>query len=573
MLAWVCLGENGTLKKVLLALTLILFLSLTQMSVQALHNLTFPCYNSDTTFDPMHWVKGLTLMRARIISTQASANMVPSMKGMTLNAWSAEAYNSSDFDQSITNLANIKANWVTFTVFWFMESYTDTEMHPRLDLYTASNSSLIHAIQKAHELEMKVALKPMVDVIDGHWRGNIDPTNWTLWFENYRDFIGYYAGFAEENDVELFEVGTELRSSQSRESEWRQVISEVRTCFSGNITYAANWDSYSIYASLPGYAVKFWDALDYVGVDAYFPLTASYDPTVEQLVGGWSLAASGWWGSGRNWTNDLYSTYIQTGKEIIFTEIGYISQNGTNMQPWGGFSPPHEIDLQEQADCYQAALEVFKDKAWFEGWFWWNWETDPNAGGPSDNWYTPQNKPAETVLFEYYSARVHDVAIMSVAPSVSEAYVGQIVDIEVVVKNLGNVAETFNVTAKYDNTTIGTEKVTDLAPYTETTLVFTWNTTDVTPCINYIIKAEADVVQGEVETADNIFIDGSVKVKLLGDVNDDGIVDIYDLGRIGKAYGATLESSNWDADADINSDDIIDFFDLAACGKNYGKSC
>jgi len=100
----------------------------------------------------------------------------PSMKGMTLNAWSAEAYSSSDFDQSITNLANIKANWVTFTVFWFMEYYNDTEMHRRSDLYTASDSSLVHAIQKAHELNIKVALKPMVDVVDGHWRGEIQPS-------------------------------------------------------------------------------------------------------------------------------------------------------------------------------------------------------------------------------------------------------------------------------------------------------------------------------------------------------------------------------------------------------------
>lgn len=148
------------------------------------------------------------------------ASIMPPMKGMTINAWSAEAYNSSDFDQSIANLASINANWVTFTVFWFMETGDDTEMNPRLDLYTASNSSLIHAIQKAHELEMKVALKPMVDVVDGTWRGQIQPTNWTLWFENYCSFINFYANLAETNSVELFEVGTELRSSQFMESEW-----------------------------------------------------------------------------------------------------------------------------------------------------------------------------------------------------------------------------------------------------------------------------------------------------------------------------------------------------------------
>lgn len=317
-----------------------------------------------------------------------------SMKGMTINAWSAEAYNSSDFDQTIANLADISTNWVTFTVFWFMNTSYVAEMQPRPDLYTASDSSLIHAIQKAHGLRMKVALKPMVDVVDGTWRGQISPSNWTLWFANYRSFINHYANFSKVNSVELFVIGTELKTSQPYESEWRQVISGVRTLFSGNVTYAANWDSYDTSS------LKFWDALDYVGVDAYFPLTNSYNPTVQQLINAWSFNYYG-----RNWTNELYSTCKQTNKTMIFAEIGYCSQNGTNTQPWNWtFSPT--VDLQEQADCYQAALEVFEDKTWFKGWFWWDWETNPNAGGPIDIYYTPQNKPAQNILNQYYSTRM-----------------------------------------------------------------------------------------------------------------------------------------------------------------------
>jgi hypothetical protein len=365
-----------------------------------------PSLIGDDNLDQIHATMG---------GMAGAAFTMPSMKGMTVNAWSAEAYNSSDFDQSIENLANLEANWVTFTVFWFMEHYNDTEMHRRPDLYTASDSSLVHAIQKAHDLGMEVALKPMVDVVDGTWRGQIAPASWTLWFQNYRNFINYYADFSMVNNVELFTVGTELKSSQSYESQWRQVVSQVRTRFSQNITYAANWDSYSTSN------VKFWDALDYVGVDAYFPLTNLYSPTVQQLISAWShCTASGWWGTGRNWTNELYSTYTQTTKKIVFTEIGYYSQDGTNTQPWTGFSPPHEIDLQEQADCYQAALENFRNRTWFMGWFWWNWETDPNAGGPTDNWYPLQNKPAQDILNQYYSVGLNTPPVaenLQISPS------------------------------------------------------------------------------------------------------------------------------------------------------------
>jgi hypothetical protein len=441
-------------------------------------------------------------------SIASFAEVVAPMKGMTVTAWSAEAYNSSNFDQSITDLADIKANWVTFTVFWFMEKYNDTEIHRRPDLYTSSDSSLIHAIQKAHELNMKVVLKPMVDVVDGTWRGMISPFNWTLWFDSYRDFMNYYADLAEANSVELFTVGTELRSSQSYESEWRQAINETRTRFSQNVTYAANWDSYSTIASLPQYAVGFWDALDYVGVDAYFPLTNSYDPTIQQLMSAWSHAASDWWGTERNWTNDLYLTYNQTGKKIVFTEIGYCSQNGTNTQPWTGFDPPHRIDLQEQADCYQAALEVFKNKTWFMGWFWWNWETDPNAGGPNDNWYPPQNKPAQDVLRQYYYEP--DIAVTDVVCSGSFVVEGGVVDIEITVENQGIYAETFNLTTYANTTTIQTQTVS-LANGTLTTKTFIWDTNGWTDG-NYAISAYAWPIAGEIDTTDNRYVDSMVRI-------------------------------------------------------------
>lgn len=504
------------------------------------------------------------------VSAENSASIIPPMKGMTICAWSAEAYNSSDFDQSVANLANIKANWVTFTVFWFMETYTDTEMHPRPDLYTASDSSLIHAIQKTHELEMKVALKPMVDVADGYWRGNINPTSWALWFENYRNFINYYADLAEANDVELFEVGTELRSSQFRESEWRQVISEVRTRFSKNITYAANWDSYSTFASLPEYAVNFWDALDYVGVDAYFPLTDSYNPTVEQLLSAWSHAASGWWGTGRNWTDDLYSTYTQTGKEIIFTEIGYISQNGTNTQPWGGFSPPHEIDLQEQADCYQAALEVFKEKTWFMGWFWWNWETYPDAGGPSDNWYTPQNKPAQDILNQYYYEVPPDIAVTNVTCSKTVIGQGYSATINITVGNQGTYTETFNLTAYANTTIIRTEEVI-LENGSSTNVIFCWNTTGFAKG-DYTISAYATSVPGETDTADNTYTDGLVVVTIPGDIDGDRDLDYDDFILLAGAYGSSSGQPAYKPETDIDCDGDVDYDDFTILAGNYGKT-
>jgi len=42
-------------------------------------------------------------------------------------------------------------------------------------------------------------------------------------------------------------------------------------------------------------------------------------------------------------------------------------------------------------------------------------------------------------------------------------------------------------------------------------------------------RAVASVVLGEIDMADNIFVDGWVLVTIVDDVSGDGTVDIYDL--------------------------------------------
>ena len=498
---------------------------------------------------------------------------MPPMKGMTVNAWSAEAYNSTDFDESIADLVDLQANWVTFTVFWFMNTSSGTTIQPRLDLYTASDASLEYAIQTAHELGMQVALKPMVDVVDGSWRGTIAPASWSAWFVSYRDFINHCAELGEANNIELFEVGTELRSSQSAESEWRQVITEARARFSGNLTYAANWDSYSTYARLPQYAVQFWDALDYVGVDAYFPLTNSYSPTVTQLISAWTYStASGWWGTGRNWTSELYSTHTQTGKNIIFTEIGYYSQDGTNTQPWTGFSPPHTLDLQEQADCYHAAIEAFRNETWFSGWFWWDWDTNPDAGGPTDNWYTPQNKPAQTVLNQYYDNETPpDLAVLDVTTSKTVVGNGYPVTINVTVANQGMYPETFNLTTHINATLL--QRITlILESGTSTVNAIIWDTTGFASG-NYTIHSHINPLPTEIDTLDNAKnASHHVCVTLPGDVDADHDVDIFDIVRVAGIYGVNASDPLYQPNYDIDGDGDVDIFDVVIAAGNYGES-
>lgn len=345
------------------------------------------------TLAPIFKFNSRTLFLVILVSSLLLASLIPSIpsedsgpsldfqKGMSYTAWSYEAYLSDESDESLRRMAVAGVEWVAICFWWFQDDIFSTRIYPRPDLYTASNESIIHAIQAAHSLGLKVMLKPMVDTVGLSWRGLIPPS--AAWFESYSGFINSYAELAEETGVELYCVGCEFDLTDISESDWRGIVSGVRSRYSGPLTYAAGPASVA--------AIEWWDALDYVGIDAYYPLSNGTDPTPGELTRSWNAVADvieGW--------------QARLGKPVIFTEVGYRSADGANRLPWN-WQGDLEPDLQEQADCYEAAFSVMWNRTWFKGFFWWNWETDPEAGGDWDDGYTPQNKPAEDILADWYS--------------------------------------------------------------------------------------------------------------------------------------------------------------------------
>jgi PKD repeat protein len=116
----------------------------------------------------------------------------------------------------------------------------------------------------------------------------------------------------------------------------------------------------------------------------------------------------------------------------------------------------------------------------------------------------------EDSVWKTVTVYIHDIAIVSVSPWVLEAYTGQVVNVTVVARNEGTATESFNVTLYYDNVPIGTQAVAGLAPSRESTLIFNWNTSAVVSDV--LLKAEASTVRGEIDTVDNIYLDGKIKI-------------------------------------------------------------
>jgi len=304
-------------------------------------------------------------------------------RGMTYVVWWHDTYTTSESDRSLEALADTGANWVALIVTWYQEKYTDPTMNPDVER-TPTDASLTHAIQMIHRLGMRIMLKPHVDLLESeHWRGEIQPPDEKAWFDGYQAFITHYAELAQSNDVEMLSIGTELNSMTKREytARWLTMIDAVRRVYGGELTYAANWWPNSAWQDL-----GFLKELDYLGIDAYFPLTEKADPTISELEKTW-----------QQWISQVEAWQKISGKQIVFTEIGYRDIEGANIKPWDWQTEGVE-DQQEQANCYQATLAVLWEKPWLQGIFWWAWTYNRPARD-----YTPWGKLAEGMLRQWYA--------------------------------------------------------------------------------------------------------------------------------------------------------------------------
>ena len=168
---------------------------------------------------------------------------------------------------------------------------------------------------------------------------------------------------------------------------------------------------------------------------------------------------------------------------------------------------------------------------------------------------------------------IHDVKLVNVTPSIREAYVGWSIKINVTVQNKGTTTENLTVTCKYlmNNTEylIETSEIQNLPPEGLITLTFEWKPQNFAVCV---LKCEVSVVEGEFNFFDNVLIDGTVNVRIFGDINDDGKVDITDVAQAASAFSSYPTHPRWNPMADMNQDGKIDLIDIALIAKNFGKS-
>lgn len=320
-------------------------------------------------------------------------------KGVALGVFKASE-GMSYYRSSLEDISALGASHLSVPVFILQDS-VDSVTHftrPSDGATVEQHERVIReVIDYAHRMGLKVMLTPIVNLDrpgEREWRGTIAPHDWEAWFESYRAMVRHYARLAAEMDVEYLSVGTELVSAERFTGQWRATIAEVRRIFPGQLTYSANWDRYD--------RVAFWDDLDFAGISAYYELSDSGDPTVDQLVAAWGPVKA-----------DLLRWQARWNKPLLFTEIGYMSQSGVAAHPWNYVSKK-PLDLEAQRRCYEALRLAWEGEEQFAGLYLWIWEPDKRGG--QDRGYNFAGKPAEAVVRDWYhsvpdNANVLDYAV------------------------------------------------------------------------------------------------------------------------------------------------------------------
>lgn len=288
---------------------------------------------------------------------------VPVVHGMTISTSTAGSeWGTPAFAAELDRLQAMGINWVAIHPYAGIGK--DGVVRFREWDGEAPPNYLASSIEAAHARGMQILIKPHLAYWGSGfgWRGEIQfegPEANARFWESFREWTVALAAASKAADG--FSVGCELSLLEGEEAHWRALIRDVRAVTKAQLVYSANWDGYR--------KIKFWDALDAIGVQAYFPLEVATDgtlPSEAELHAAWLPHLA-----------ELKSLSDQTGKPIVFAELGYDRNATAHLRPWEGAhwrNVPSAQETELQRRCLKVAMEVMeRERAWLRGAFLWKW--------------------------------------------------------------------------------------------------------------------------------------------------------------------------------------------------------
>lgn len=317
----------------------------------------------------------------------ASASVSQWQKGVSVQSRYSEDFASPAFRQSIDAAANAGVNFVTLVIPVHQDNIYSSYVYTGGN--TPSDSALRSGLNYIKSKGMQSGIAIHDNPNDYQWRAFIRASDANAWFSSYGNLLNRYASIAQSANASQIIIGTELSSMTvpANTARWVQMISDVRARFNGSLTYSAQRMGYMSDAQSLG----FWPQLDKIGISAYYGL--GYNGDVNALKNQWSQYNQ----------QEISVLAARYNKQVVFTEVGYVSRDNATNDPGDGYKLSTPINTGLQANAYRALFEYWANDPNIGGVFFWDWSSDPNAGGPNDGGYTPQNKPAQDVMKQWFT--------------------------------------------------------------------------------------------------------------------------------------------------------------------------
>jgi hypothetical protein len=320
--------------------------------------------------------------------------------------------------QILDEVQKTGANWVVMTPTWTYTRLNPPVIEPvagRDPLWLDSTEMISQTLHRA----MNVAIfpTPRIPGDTNMWwsSGTRDYPWWVSWFERYRTFLLNHADLAAQTGAQSLIIGgswvapalpggtlsdgTPSGVPADAETRWRNLISEVRSRYSGKLLWALAYDQARI--SPPA----FLDTVDGLYVQFSPPLSSTSEPTIDEM----------YFEATRLLDEGLLPLQTQTTLPLILV-VAYPSADGAGtaclklsgqescIDPQSLSRPNPDIgeiaiDLQEQADIYASLLRAVNERPWITGFV-------------SSGYYPPavlkdkslsvHGKPAENILSYWY---------------------------------------------------------------------------------------------------------------------------------------------------------------------------
>jgi hypothetical protein len=275
-------------------------------------------------------------------------------------------YHAPVLDRQLDRLTAMGVDAVSLMPFAFEEGPSS----PRLRMLGGSPESetdvgLVHAVRRARAHGLRTLYKPHVWVGGGSWPGDVamrDEAAWREWWRDYRRYVLHHAVLARWSGADLFSIGCELSGTLGRAEDWRRLIAAVRQVFPGPLTYSGNWSGDLERA-------PFWDQLDLMGVDAYFPLSPDPAAGRAELARGAAAVVA-----------RLAAASRARHRPLLLTEVGFAACRATWTAPHREGGAPSQAD---QAAAYTALFGALGHPPWLAGAFVWKAFSDETAAADS----------------------------------------------------------------------------------------------------------------------------------------------------------------------------------------------